>query len=108
MKSAENGVDERKVERKSPESSQPTERKNETVEQGEVIKQPLKLGILTTQYQVSYRLGTIYIFIRYCEHSNLSIYTGLFLELSFSKSGGVHDKLHISSADRRDLLLPLA
>ena len=32
---------------------------------------------------------------------------GLFLELSFSKNGGVHDKLHISSADWWDILLPL-
>ena len=31
------------------------------------------------------------------------LYTGLFLELSFSKSGGVHDKLHISSSDWWDL-----
>ena len=46
------------------------------------------------------------------KHSNLSIIhsnTGLFLELSFSnKSSGVHDKLHISSTDWWDLLLPLA
>ena len=42
--------------------------------------------------------------------SNLSIilYIGLFLELSFSKSVGVHDKLQISSADWWDILLPLA
>ena len=33
--------------------------------------------------------GSIYLSILYCELSNL--YTGLFLELSFSKSGGVHD-----------------
>ena len=39
---------------------------------------------------------------------SLILYTGLFLELSFSESGGVHDKLHISSADLWDLLLPLA
>ena len=32
----------------------------------------------------------------------------ILLELSFSKSGGVHDGLHISSADWWDLLLPLA
>ena len=42
------------------------------------------------------------------KHSNLSITHSFFLEFSFSKSGGVHDKLHISSADLWELLLPLA
>ena len=36
------------------------------------------------------------------------LYKRLFLELSFSMSGGVHNKLHISIADWWDILLPLA
>ena len=33
---------------------------------------------------------------RLCEALKLEYYTRLFLELSFSRSGGVHDKLHIN------------
>ena len=38
----------------------------------------------------------------------LVLYTGLFLELFFSTSGGVYEELHISSADWLDILVPLA
>ena len=45
-------------------------------------------------------------YIRYCEPSSLSIIQRVIcIELTLSKSGGVHDKLH--SADWWDLLLPL-
>ena len=51
----------------------------------------------------------VYVGIRYCEHSNLSIiHRIMFTELSFPKSGGVHDKLPIASADWWDILLPQA
>ena len=44
------------------------------------------------------------------KHSNLSniLRVVFILELSFSKSGGVDDRLHVSSADWRDILLSLA
>ena len=57
----------------------------------ENIKVEWTVDSMVTQAELSY----FDIFFRYCEHSNL-LYTGLFLELSFSKSGGVHDRLHIS------------
>ena len=38
----------------------------------------------------------VFLFVRYCEHSYFYYYTqGLFLELSFPKSIGVHDRFHI-------------
>ena len=61
--------------------------------------------------------------VRFCDRSNIYTYCGKYLysvlhhrltlewfgELSFSRlECGVHDRLHISSADWWDLLLPLA
>ena len=38
----------------------------------------------------------VFFFFRYCEYSDfLVLYTGFYLELSLSKSGGVHESLHI-------------
>ena len=56
------------------------------------VPQPLKVLKLT------------FLSFRYCEAIKLEYYyytQGCVLELSFSKSGGGHDKLHISSADTR-------
>ena len=42
---------------------------------------------------------------RYCEHSYI---LGFILELSFSKSGVIHDRLYIHLHPVWDILLPLA
>ena len=52
--------------------------------------------ISTTYYFHRHRIETeVHFFDRYCEYSNLSIIHRAILELSFSKCGRVHDRLHI-------------
>ena len=52
-----------------------------------------------TSEKTNNSLLSIYLYDTVSTQTWIILYTGLFLQLSFSKRGGVHDKLHISSAD---------